>query len=56
MGAHSSTSGEVSCSATGNLMPSGAYDYSDQCWTLQEIEDEIKIDGLGFFDLAPTTT
>ncbi|WP_194927230.1 hypothetical protein [Catenulispora pinisilvae] len=25
-------------------------DYSDQCWTLQEIESDLKVDGLGFFD------
>jgi hypothetical protein len=25
-------------------------DYSDHCWTLQEIESDLKVDGLGFFD------
>lgn len=25
-------------------------DYSNHCWTLQEIESDLKIDGLGFFD------
>lgn len=25
-------------------------DYSDHCWTLEEIDTECKIDGLGFFD------
>ncbi|MCQ4206430.1 hypothetical protein [Streptomyces longispororuber] len=25
-------------------------DYSDHCWTLEEIDSEHKVDGLGFFD------
>lgn len=25
-------------------------DYSDHCWTLQEVQHELKVDGLGFFD------
>ncbi|MFD3948041.1 hypothetical protein [Streptomyces sp. NPDC058579] len=25
-------------------------DYSDRCWTLEEIDTECKVDGLGFFD------
>ncbi|MGW5776439.1 hypothetical protein [Streptomyces sp. NPDC003863] len=25
-------------------------DYSDHCWTLEEIDTECKVDGLGFFD------
>jgi len=25
-------------------------DYSDHCWTLEEIESDLKIDGLSFFD------
>ncbi|MER6475055.1 hypothetical protein [Streptomyces filamentosus] len=25
-------------------------DYSDHCWTLEEIDAECKVDGLGFFD------
>lgn len=35
------------------LLPNGGVavdDYTDHCWTLQEIESDLKIDGLGFFD------
>ncbi|RFC78251.1 hypothetical protein [Streptomyces sp. AcE210] len=28
----------------------GVDDYSDHCWTLEEIDTECKVDGLGFFD------
>ncbi|MFB6837599.1 hypothetical protein [Streptomyces sp. NPDC056361] len=41
------------CALLSHVLEAGGVaidDYSDHCWTLEEIDTERKVDGLGFFD------